>query len=132
MINNAGVAVSKNVLEMPLEDFEWLMGINFWGVVYGTYAFLPTLIESGDGHLVNISSLFGLLAVPTQSAYNAAKFGVRGFTEALRQEMMVAKAPIQVHCVHPGGGQDEHRPLGSGRRGSPRTSWGAALTRSPR
>jgi NAD(P)-dependent dehydrogenase (short-subunit alcohol dehydrogenase family) len=103
VVNNAGVAVSKNVLEMPLEDFEWLMGINFWGVVYGTYAFLPTLIESGDGHLVNISSLFGLLAVPTQSAYNAAKFGVRGFTEALRQEMMVAKAPIQVHCVHPGG-----------------------------
>jgi NAD(P)-dependent dehydrogenase (short-subunit alcohol dehydrogenase family) len=103
VMNNAGVAVSKNVLEMPLSDFEWLMGINFWGVVYGTYAYLPTLIESGDGHLVNISSLFGLLAVPTQSAYNAAKFGVRGFTEALRQEMMVAKAPVQVHCVHPGG-----------------------------
>jgi short-subunit dehydrogenase len=103
VVNNAGVAVSKNVLDMPLEDFEWLMGINFWGVVYGTYAFLPTLIESGDGHLVNISSLFGLLAVPTQSAYNAAKFGVRGFTEALRQEMMVAKAPVKVHCVHPGG-----------------------------
>jgi NADP-dependent 3-hydroxy acid dehydrogenase YdfG len=103
VVNNAGVAVSKNVLEMPLEDFEWLMGINFWGVIYGSYAFLPTLIESGNGHLVNISSLFGLLAVPTQSAYNAAKFGVRGFTEALRQEMMVAKAPVQVHCVHPGG-----------------------------
>jgi NADP-dependent 3-hydroxy acid dehydrogenase YdfG len=103
VINNAGVAVSKNVREMPLEDVEWLMGINFWGVIYGTYAFLETLIESGDGHLVNISSLFGLLAVPGQAAYNAAKFGVRGFTEALRQEMMVAKAPIQVHCVHPGG-----------------------------
>jgi NAD(P)-dependent dehydrogenase (short-subunit alcohol dehydrogenase family) len=103
VMNNAGVAVSKNVLEMPLSDFEWLMGINFWGVVYGTYAYLPMLIESGDGHLVNISSLFGLLAVPTQSAYNAAKFGVRGFTEALRQEMMVAKAPVEVHCVHPGG-----------------------------
>ncbi len=103
VMNNAGVAISKNVLEMPLSDFEWLMGINFWGVVYGTYAYLPRLIESGDGHLVNISSLFGLLAVPTQSAYNAAKFGVRGFTEALRQEMLIAKAPIQVHCVHPGG-----------------------------
>jgi short-subunit dehydrogenase len=103
VINNAGVAMNKNVLDQPLEDFEWLMGINFWGVVYGTYAFLPKLIESGDGHLVNISSLFGLLAVPTQSAYNAAKFGVRGFTEALRQEMMVAKAPVKVHCVHPGG-----------------------------
>ncbi|HET9074716.1 MAG TPA: SDR family oxidoreductase [Solirubrobacteraceae bacterium] len=103
MVNNAGVAVSKNVLDMPLEDFEWLMGINFWGVVYGTYAFLPKLIASGDGHLVNISSLFGLLAVPTQSAYNAAKFGVRGFTEALRQEMLIARAPVEVHCVHPGG-----------------------------
>ena len=103
VINNAGVAVSKKVLEMPLEDFEWLMGINFWGVIYGTYAFLPKLINSGDGHLVNISSLFGLLGVPSQSAYNAAKFGVRGFTEALRQEMLIAKAPVQVHCVHPGG-----------------------------
>ena len=103
VVNNAGVAVSKNVREMPLEDFEWLMGINFWGVIYGSYAFLEPLIASGDGHLVNISSLFGLLAVPTQSAYNAAKFGVRGFTEALRQEMLIAKAPIEVHCVHPGG-----------------------------
>ena len=103
VMNNAGVAISKNVLEMPLSDFEWLMGINFWGVVYGTYAYLPKLIESGDGHLVNVSSLFGLLAVPTQSAYNAAKFGVRGFTEALRQEMLIAKAPVKVHCVHPGG-----------------------------
>jgi NAD(P)-dependent dehydrogenase (short-subunit alcohol dehydrogenase family) len=103
VINNAGVAVSKNVLDMPLEDFEWLMGINFWGVIYGTYAYLPALIASGDGHLVNISSLFGLLAVPTQSAYNAAKFAVRGFTEAVRQEMLVAKEPVQVHCVHPGG-----------------------------
>jgi NAD(P)-dependent dehydrogenase (short-subunit alcohol dehydrogenase family) len=103
VINNAGVAISKNVLDMPLEDFEWLMGINFWGVIYGTYAYLPKLIEAGDGHLVNISSLFGLLAIPTQSAYNAAKFGVRGFTEALRQEMLIAKSPIQVHCVHPGG-----------------------------
>jgi NAD(P)-dependent dehydrogenase (short-subunit alcohol dehydrogenase family) len=103
VMNNAGVAVSKNVLEMPLSDFEWLMGINFWGVVYGTYAYLPTLIESGDGHLVNISSLFGLLAVPTQSAYNAAKFGVRGFTEALRQEMLMAGNGVGVSCVHPGG-----------------------------
>ncbi len=103
VVNNAGVAISKNVLDMPLEDFEWLMGINFWGVIYGSYAYLPKLIESGDGHLVNVSSLFGLLGVPTQSAYNAAKFGVRGFTEALRQEMLIARAPVQVHCVHPGG-----------------------------
>lgn len=103
VVNNAGVAVSKNFLDMPLEDLEWLMGINFWGVVYGTKAFLPHLIASGDGHLVNISSLFGMIAVPGQSAYNAAKFAVRGFTEAVRQEMLAARHPVKVSCVHPGG-----------------------------
>jgi short-subunit dehydrogenase len=103
VINNAGVAVSKTVQDMPIEDIEWLMGINFWGVVYGTKAFLPALIESGDGHLVNISSVFGMIAVPTQAAYNAAKFAVRGFTEALRQELLADRAPVQVSCVHPGG-----------------------------
>jgi NAD(P)-dependent dehydrogenase (short-subunit alcohol dehydrogenase family) len=103
VVNNAGVAVSKSFLEMPIEDFEWLMGINFWGVVYGSKAFLPHLIASGDGHLVNISSVFGIIGVPRQSSYNAAKFGVRGFTEALRQEMQIAKAPVGVSCVHPGG-----------------------------
>jgi NADP-dependent 3-hydroxy acid dehydrogenase YdfG len=103
VINNAGVAVSKDVLDMPIEDIEWLMGINFWGVVYGTKAFLPLLIESGDGHLVNLSSVFGMIAVPSQSAYNAAKFAVRGFTEALREEMLVSGAPVKVSCVHPGG-----------------------------
>jgi short-subunit dehydrogenase len=79
------------------------MGINFWGVVYGTKAFLPHLIDSGDGHLVNISSVFGLIAVPGQSGYHAAKFAVRGFTESLRQEMLVAGHPVGVSCVHPGG-----------------------------
>ena len=79
------------------------MGIDFWGVVHGTKEFLPHLIASGDGHLVNISSLFGLMAVPGQSAYNAAKFGVRGFTEALRQEMLLDGHPVGVTCVHPGG-----------------------------
>jgi NAD(P)-dependent dehydrogenase (short-subunit alcohol dehydrogenase family) len=103
VINNAGVAVAKDVVDMPIEDIEWLMGINFWGVVYGTKAFLPHLIASGDGHLVNISSVFGIIGVPSQSAYNAAKFAVRGFTEALRQEMRIAKAPVGVSCVHPGG-----------------------------
>jgi NADP-dependent 3-hydroxy acid dehydrogenase YdfG len=103
VINNAGVAVAKDVIDMPLEDLEWLMGINFWGVVYGTKAFLPALIESGDGHLVNISSIFGIIAVPSQSAYNAAKFAVRGFTEALRQELLIAGHPVKVSCVHPGG-----------------------------
>ena len=79
------------------------MDVDFWGVVQGTKEFLPHLVESGDGHVVNISSLFGLLGMPGQTAYNAAKFAVRGFTEALRQEMILAKHPVQVTCVHPGG-----------------------------
>ena len=103
VINNAGVAVAAPVLDMSWEDMDWLMGINFWGVVHGTKAFLPHLIASGDGHLVNISSIFGMIGVPTQSAYNAAKFGVRGFTEALRQEMIIDRHPVAVSCVHPGG-----------------------------
>jgi NAD(P)-dependent dehydrogenase (short-subunit alcohol dehydrogenase family) len=103
VVNNAGVAVGATVEEMPWEDIDWLMGINFWGVVHGTKAFLPHLIASGDGHLVNISSVFGLIGVPSQSAYNAAKFAVRGFTEALRQEMLIDRKPVVVSCVHPGG-----------------------------
>jgi NADP-dependent 3-hydroxy acid dehydrogenase YdfG len=103
IVNNAGVAMTKTVEETSIEDYEWIMGINFWGVVYGTKAFLPHLIASGDGHVVNISSVFGLIAVPSQSGYNAAKFGVRGFTEALRQEMLIAGHPVGVSCVHPGG-----------------------------
>jgi short-subunit dehydrogenase len=103
VINNAGVGLMANVEEMSWEDFDWLMGINFWGVIHGTKAFLPHLIASGDGHLVNISSVFGFVGVPSQSAYNAAKFGVRGFTEALRQEMLIAGRPVAVSCVHPGG-----------------------------
>lgn len=103
IVNNAGVALSSNIVDMSYDDFEWLMNINFWGVVHGTKAFLPHLIASGDGHVVNISSLFGILSVPSQSAYNAAKFAVRGFTEALRMEMQVAGHPVGVTCVHPGG-----------------------------
>ncbi|HJR39369.1 MAG TPA: SDR family NAD(P)-dependent oxidoreductase [Nocardioidaceae bacterium] len=103
LVNNAGVALHGDFEETSYEQFEWVMGINFWGVVQGTKEFLPHLIESGDGHLVNISSLFGLMGMPGQSAYNAAKFGVRGFTEAVRQEMLVAGHPVQVSCVHPGG-----------------------------
>ncbi len=103
VVNNAGVAVSGTVAEVPDEDFDWLMSINFWGVVHGSRAFLPKLIESGDGHLVNISSVLGLIATPELAAYCASKFAVRGFTEALRQEMLVAKAPVRVSCVHPGG-----------------------------
>ena len=79
------------------------MGINFWGVVYGTKAFLPHLRASGDGHIVNISSLFGLLSVPGNGTYNATKFAVRGFTEALREELEVQGAPVSATCIHPGG-----------------------------
>ena len=88
---------------MTFEQIERVMDVDFWGVVNGTKAFLPHLIASGDGHIVNISSLFGLMAVPSQGAYNAAKFAVRGFTEALRQEMKLAGHPVEVTCVHPGG-----------------------------
>jgi NAD(P)-dependent dehydrogenase (short-subunit alcohol dehydrogenase family) len=103
VVNNAGVALTATVEEMSWEDFEWIVGVNFWGVMHGTKAFLPQLIASGDGHLVNISSVFGFIGVPTQSAYNATKFAVRGFTEALRQEMRIARHPVGVSCVHPGG-----------------------------
>jgi NAD(P)-dependent dehydrogenase (short-subunit alcohol dehydrogenase family) len=103
VINNAGVTMTGNFEEMTYEQFEWIMGINFWGVVTGTKEFLPHLIASGDGHVVNISSLFGLVSMPGQSSYNASKYAVRGFTEALREEMLVAGHPVGVSCVHPGG-----------------------------
>ena len=101
VVNNAGVGLGSRVDEMSYENLDWLMGINYWGVVHGTKAFLPLLKQSPQGHLVNISSLFGIVAVPTQSAYNSAKFAVRGFTEALRQEMKGSN--VHVCCVHPGG-----------------------------
>ena len=103
VINNAGIAFTGDVEQMSFEQIERVIDVDFWGVVNGTKAFLPHLIASGDGHVVNISSLFGLMAVPGQSAYNAAKFAVRGFTEALREEMLLAGHPVQVTCVHPGG-----------------------------
>ncbi|AFU05066.1 SDR family NAD(P)-dependent oxidoreductase [Nocardia brasiliensis] len=101
--NNAGIAYHGDVVKTEFKDFDRVMDVDFWGVVNGTKAFLPFLIESGDGHVVNVSSLFGLIAVPGQSAYNSAKFAVRGFTEALRQEMLVGRQPVKVTCVHPGG-----------------------------
>lgn len=103
IFNNAGVTVGATVEEIRWEDFDWLMGVNFWGVVHGTKAFLPHLIASGDGHVINISSVFGIIAVPSQSAYNAAKFAVRGFTESLRQELAIDGRPVSATCVHPGG-----------------------------
>ena len=103
VVNNAGVALVGTVAEMSWEQLDWIIGINFWGVLHGTKAFLPHLIDSGEGHLVNVSSVFGFIGVPTQSAYNAAKFGVRGFTEALAQEMRAERRSVGVSCVHPGG-----------------------------
>ncbi|HEY0659113.1 MAG TPA: SDR family oxidoreductase, partial [Pyrinomonadaceae bacterium] len=87
LINNAGVALCGSFEEISLEDFEWLMSINFWGVVYGTKVFLPILKQQEKAHIVNISSVFGLVAPPGQSAYCASKFAVRGFTESLRHEL---------------------------------------------
>jgi NAD(P)-dependent dehydrogenase (short-subunit alcohol dehydrogenase family) len=103
VVNNAGVAVAGTIEETTFEDFDWLLGINLLGVINGTKAFLPYLIDSGDGHVVNLSSVFGLIAPAYNGAYCTAKFGVRGFTEALRQEMVISGHPVQVHCVHPGG-----------------------------
>jgi butyryl-CoA dehydrogenase len=101
LFNNAGVSLIDSVENQSDEDFHWLMNINFWGVVYGTRAFLPYLKVAPHAHLVNVSSLFGLLSLPLQSAYNASKFAVRGFTESLKMEM--AGTNVAVHCVHPGG-----------------------------
>jgi NADP-dependent 3-hydroxy acid dehydrogenase YdfG len=101
IFNNAGVSVTDTAEHMSYEDFEWLMNINFWGVVHGTKAFLPFLQQASEAHIINTSSIFGILSFPTQSAYNASKFAVRGYTEALRQEL--ADTHIGVSCVHPGG-----------------------------
>ncbi|MCP4121620.1 MAG: SDR family NAD(P)-dependent oxidoreductase [Bacteroidetes bacterium] len=102
VINNAGVALGKySVLEASMEDFEWVFGINFWGVVYGTKAFLPALLKRSEASIVNISSLFGITGVAYQAPYCATKFAVRGFTESLRMEMLDTN--VNVHVVHPGG-----------------------------
>lgn len=103
IFNNAGVALGSTVEGASYEELEWIVDINFWGVVYGTKEFLPLIKKTGDGHIVNISSLFGLTAQPTQAAYNATKFAVRGFTEALRQELDIENAGVSALCVHPGG-----------------------------
>ena len=103
IFNNAGVALGAFVETVKPEDFQWIMGINFWGVVWGTQAFLPHLKKAGEGHVINTSSLFGLLASPTQGTYNSSKFAVRGYTEALRQELDMANCGVSATCVHPGG-----------------------------
>lgn len=101
VFNNAGVSLSDTVEQMTYDDFEWLMDINFWGVVHGTKAFLPKMLARGKGHIVNISSLFGLVGVPAQAAYCAAKHAVKGFNESLYYELH--GTGVQLHSVHPGG-----------------------------
>ena len=104
VINNAGVALASGLFsETSLEDFEWLMGINFSGVLYGTKAFMPYLEKSAWGHVVNISSVFGLIGVAEQTAYNSSKFAVRGLTEALRSELDMTGSTVSATSVHPGG-----------------------------
>ncbi|WP_435951070.1 SDR family NAD(P)-dependent oxidoreductase [Psychrobacter sp. DM8] len=126
IFNNAGVALYSTVEGSSISELEWVMDINFWGVVYGTKAFLPLIknsvkasaIDSSSkannqnkssrqfkehGHIINISSLFGLTAQPSQSAYNASKFAVRGFTESLRQELDIQQSGVSATCIHPGG-----------------------------
>ncbi|MDB5971923.1 MAG: short-chain dehydrogenase [Hydrocarboniphaga sp.] len=103
IFNNAGVALSSTMEGVDYADFEWIMGINFWGVVYGTKAFLPYLKAAGEGHIINTSSLFGLCSQPGMGGYNASKFAVRGFTEALRQELDMAHYGVSATSVHPGG-----------------------------
>ncbi|WP_111896172.1 SDR family NAD(P)-dependent oxidoreductase [Acinetobacter sp. MB5] len=103
IFNNAGVALASTVEGASYEDLTWITNINFWGVVYGTKEFLPYIKQTKDGYVVNISSIFGITAQPTQSAYNASKFAVRGFTEALRQELDIQRCGVGALCVHPGG-----------------------------
>ncbi len=103
MVNNAGVSLSGDVDEMTYDDMRWIVDINLWGVIYGTREFLPHLIASGDGHVVNLSSIFGMVSVPGQSLYNATKYAVRGFSESLREEMLLHGHPVGVTVVHPGG-----------------------------
>jgi NAD(P)-dependent dehydrogenase (short-subunit alcohol dehydrogenase family) len=101
LINNAGVALHGTFEEISLDDLRWVMGINFWGVVYGVSYFLPILKKQPRAQIVNLSSVFGMIAPPGQSAYSASKFAVRGFTEAVRHEL--EGTPVFLSCVHPGG-----------------------------
>jgi NAD(P)-dependent dehydrogenase (short-subunit alcohol dehydrogenase family) len=103
VFNNAGVVLSSTIEGMDYSDLEWIVGINFWGVVHGTKAFLPHLRAAGEGHIVNTSSAFGLFAQPGMSGYNATKFAVRGFTEALRQELDLMQCGVSTTSVQPGG-----------------------------
>src|SRR5450759_2797110 len=103
VINNAGVALLGQFGEIDQAQMDWLMNINFWGVVHSTRAFLPHLQRQPEAHIVNLSSIFGIIAPPGQTAYAAAKFAVRGFSESLRHELQMANSPVKLSVVHPGG-----------------------------
>jgi short-subunit dehydrogenase len=103
IFNNAGVALSGTVSALSIDDYDWIMDINFGGTLYGTKAFLPHLESANEGHIINISSVFGLTAQPLMSGYNASKFAVRGFSESLRQDLELTNSNVSVTCVHPGG-----------------------------
>ena len=103
VVNNAGVALLGQFSEIDQAQMDWLMNINFWGVVHSTRAFLPHLARQREAHIVNLSSIFGIIAPPGQTAYCAAKFAVRGFSESLRHELQMAQSPVKLSVVHPGG-----------------------------
>jgi short-subunit dehydrogenase len=103
LVNNAGVALMGQFCEIDQSQMEWLMNINFWGTVHATRAFLPHLATRGEAHIVNLSSIFGIIGPPGQTAYSASKFAVRGFSESLRHELQMAKSPVRLSVVHPGG-----------------------------
>jgi short-subunit dehydrogenase len=103
VVNNAGVALLGQFSEIDQAQMDWLMNINFWGVVHSTRAFLPHLSRKPEAHIVNLSSIFGIIAPPGQTAYAAAKFAVRGFSESLRHELQTAASPVKLSVVHPGG-----------------------------
>jgi short-subunit dehydrogenase len=103
LVNNAGVALLGKFSEIDQAQMDWLMNINFWGVVHATRAFLPHLATRPEAHIVNLSSIFGIVAPPGQTAYASAKFAVRGFSESLRHELQTAQSPVRLSVVHPGG-----------------------------
>src|SRR3954447_6243067 len=103
VVNNAGVALLGQFSEIDQAQMDWLMNINFWGVVHSCRAFLPHLSRQSEAHIVNLSSIFGIIAPPGQTAYAAAKFAVRGFSESLRHELQMAGSPVRLSVVHPGG-----------------------------
>ena len=102
VFNNAGVTTGSHFKDMNEDNWDWVMGINFDGVINSTIAFIPHMVDSPEAAIVNTSSIFGMVAVPGQTVYHATKFAVRGFTESLAMEMKETNPNLQIHCVHPG------------------------------